>query len=297
MEYLNDMYLFAKVVEYGGYSAASRNLGMPTSRLSRRIAGLEQTLGVRLLNRTTRKISLTEVGRQFHQHCVALVAEAAAAQEAIDHMRAEPSGLVRMSCPVGLLHSQVGAIVADFLRAQPLVRVHVDATNRRVDVVDEGYDVAIRVRTPPLQDSDLVVRPLAVSQLILLGSPALLAAHGSPTELQDLTSFPTLAMTSPGDKHSWQFSNPNGATFTHPHVPRLVTDDFVTLRRAALDGLGITCLPEFMAHADIANGVLQHVLPQFTSPQGIVHAVFPSRRGMAPAMRALIDALVAGFSG
>jgi DNA-binding transcriptional LysR family regulator len=296
MQYLNDMYLFAKVVEHGGYSAAARALGMPTSRLSRRIVELEQALDVRLLNRTTRKISMTEVGRQFHQHCVALVAEASAARDTIEHTRAEPSGLVRISCPLGLLHSRVGAIAADFLQAHPLVRLHVDATNRRVDVVDEGYDIALRVRTPPLLDSDLVVRPLGSSQLILLASPALLAAHGEPSSLSDLDRFQTLSMTSPGERHRWQFEGPDGQVQTHVHTPRLITDDFVSLRQGALNGLGLTFLPEFMAHADIENGLLRHVLPQFALPQGVVHAVFPSRRGMAPAVRALIDALVRGFS-
>ncbi|NMM38469.1 MAG: LysR family transcriptional regulator [Glaciimonas sp.] len=293
---LNDMYLFAKVVEQGGYSAAARHLGMQVSRLSRRISELESSLGVRLLNRTTRKISMTDVGNTFYQHCIALVAEAQAARDTIDRTRAEPQGLVRLSCPVGLLHSHVATIVTRFLLAKPLVRVHVEATNRRVDVVEEGFDIALRVRSLPLEDSNLAVRLLANTELILLGSPGLFALHGKPQQIADLSRFPTLSMTRPGDKYLWQFTKPDGGVEAVAHQPRLATDDFVTLRRAALNGLGITYLPKFMVQEDLASGALEHVLPELAIPQGVVHALFPSRRGLVPAVRDFIDALVEGFA-
>lgn len=296
MHDLNDMYLFAKVVEQGGYSAAARHLGMQVSRLSRRINDLEGSLGVRLLNRTTRKISLTDVGQTFYQHCVALVAEAQAARDAVDRTRAAPQGLVRLSCPVGLLHSNVAGIVARFLADKPLVRIHVEATNRRVDVVEEGFDIALRVRSLPLEDSNLAVRTLANTELILLGSPSLFALHGKPQQPADLGRFPTLSMTRPGDRYSWEFTRSDGSVETVAHLPRLATDDFVTLHRAALNGIGLTYLPKFMAQQDLASGALEHVLPELTIPQGVVHALFPSRRGLVPAVREFIDALVEGFA-
>ena len=159
MHDLNAMYLFAKVVEHGGYTAAARALGMQTSKISRHVTDLEKALGVRLLNRTTRRMSVTDVGQTFYQHCAALVAEAQAATEIIDRTRSVPQGTVRMSCPVPLLETDVAAIVSRYLVENPLVRVHIDATSRRVNVIEEGVDVALRVRRPPLEDSGLAMRP------------------------------------------------------------------------------------------------------------------------------------------
>lgn len=150
MQDLNAMLLFAQVVEHGSYSAAARATGVQTSKLSRRIAQLELQLGVRLLQRTTRKVTVTEVGQSYYLHCAALAAEAAAAQDAIDRTRSTPQGLVRMSCPISLIEGAVGPILARFLVLHPLVRVYVDMTNRRVDLIEEGFDIALRVRSLPL---------------------------------------------------------------------------------------------------------------------------------------------------
>src|SRR5258706_2154742 len=168
MHDLNDMYMFAKVIEHGGYSAASRALGIATSKLSRRVSELERRLGVHLVNRTTRSISLSDTGETFYRHCLAMVAEAEAAREAIERTRSKPQGLVRVSCPVGLLLSEVGAIIARFMAENPAVRINLDGTNRRVDVINEGFDLAVRVRIPPLEDSDLALRPLAKSGVTLV---------------------------------------------------------------------------------------------------------------------------------
>ena len=155
---LNNLYFFARVVDFGSYTAAAEALGLQTSKLSRRVGALESELGVRLLNRTTRKLSLTEAGKTFHRHCVALIAEAEAAKDAINQTLSSPRGVVRVSCPTGLLQGGVADILARYLGAYPQVRIALEATNRRVDVVDEGIDIAIRVRVPPLEDSDLAMR-------------------------------------------------------------------------------------------------------------------------------------------
>jgi DNA-binding transcriptional LysR family regulator len=296
MQDLNDMLLFAKIVEAGGYSAAARALGLPTSKLSRHISDLEESLGVRLLNRTTRKISTTEVGRMFYLHCVAVVAQAQAAREAIEKTRSAPCGVLRVSCPPGLLHNQVHRTVTRFLADHPLVRLQLDATNRRVDIVEEGIDVAIRVRTAPPESSELVVRPLGKTELVLLGSPSLLEQHGRPVVVADLASYPTLGMSGVGEKHVWQLVKGEGSAEAHVHIPRLATDDFTTLYEAAVAGLGITYLPEYMARAAVAAGTLEHVLPELSLPQGTVQAVFSSRRGMVPAVRSFLDALVEDFA-
>src|SRR3984893_17280076 len=209
---LNNLYFFAKVVDFGSYTAAAKALGLQTSKLSRRIAALEAELGVRLLNRTTRKLSLTEAGKTFHRHCVALIAEAEAAKDAINQTLSSPRGVVRVSCPIGLLQGGVADILGRYLTAHPQVRIALEATNRRVDVVDEGIDIAIRVRVPPLDDSDLAMRSFGPSEMILVGSPALVAAHGQPQALTDIERMPTLSMGTVGKEHIWRFvdadSNP-----------------------------------------------------------------------------------------
>lgn len=293
---LNNLYFFAQVVELGSYTAAGRALGLQTSKLSRRIGALEAELGVRLLNRTTRKLSLTQAGETLHRHCLALLAEAQAAKDAINQILASPQGQVRLSCPTGLLLGGVGDVLARFLAAHPQVRIALDATNRRVDVIEEGLDLAIRVRVPPLEDSDLAMRSFGPSDVILVASPALIAAHGEPQELAQIAAMPTVAAVSAGDRHVWRFVNANSAPVELTHSPRLITDDLYTLRRAALQGTGVACLPVSLVAEDLASGVLVRLLPSLESRPGIVHAVFPSRRGMVPAVRTLLDALAQGFA-
>jgi len=158
MHDLNDLYFFAQVVEHNGFAAAARVLGMPRSRLSRRIGLLEDRLGVRLLQRSTRRFTVTEIGLEYYRHCVAMLVEAEAAQDTIERARAEPRGIVRLSCPSSVLYFQVGEMVARFMATCPNVQVHLEAVNRPVDVIGEGFDIAIRVRFPPLEESDLVMR-------------------------------------------------------------------------------------------------------------------------------------------
>jgi DNA-binding transcriptional LysR family regulator len=295
MQDLNAMLLFAKVVEHGSYSAAARATGLQTSKLSRRIAELERQLGVRLLQRTTRKVSVTEVGQSYYLHCAALEAEASAAQEAIERTRSTPQGLVRMSCPISLIQGAVGAVVARFLVQQPLVRVYVDMTNRRVDVVEEGFDIALRVRTPPLETSDLAMRKIADSAAMLVASRAFLERHGRPAHPSELERVPTLAMTTAGDKYTWHFREKDCTPIAVTHIPRLMTDSFEALREAATAGVGVAYLPQFVVQESVNAGALERVLPEFSLPPGLLHAVFPSRRGMVPAVRALIDALAEGL--
>ena len=293
---LNNLYFFARVVDFGSYTAAAEALGIQTSKLSRRVGALERELGVRLLNRTTRKLSLTEAGKTFHRHCVALISEAAAAKDAINQTLSSPQGLVRVSCPTGLLQGGVADILGRYLSAHPQVRIVLDATNRRVDVVEEGVDIAIRVRLPPLEDSDLAMRSFGPSEAILVGSPAFLAAHGQPQVLKDLERMPTLSMGTLGIEHPWRFIDGDSKPVELIHTPCLSTDDLYTLRRAALGGVGVACLPAMLVADDLSSGALVRLLPSLSSRSGVVHAVFPSRRGMVPAVRSLLDFLSVGFA-
>jgi len=293
---LNNLYFFARVVEFGSYTAAADALGLQTSKLSRRVGALERELGVRLLNRTTRKLSLTDAGRTFHRHCVALIAEAEAAKDAIGQTLSSPRGVVRVSCPTGLLQAGVADMLGRYLATYPHVRIALDATNRRVDVVDEGIDIALRVRAPPLDDSDLAMRSFGLSEIILVASPALVAAHGQPQALADVGRMPTLSMGTVGTEHSWRFVDAQSAPSELTHTPALSTDDLYTLRRAAIRGVGVACLPTLLIANDLSSGALVRLLPSLSSRAGVVHAVFPSRRGMVPAVRALLDFLSEGFA-
>ena len=289
MQDLNDLYYFAAVVDHGGFAAAGRALGMQKSKLSRRILLLEERLGVRLLNRSSRRFSVTEIGRDFYERCTAMLVEAEAAEQVIEQVRAEPRGVVRMSCPVALLNFQFGALIARFMVENPAVEVHLESTNRRVDVIAEGIDIAVRVRFPPLEPTDLVMRWLDESTQCLVACPELVEKPlRSPA---DLGGLPSLDLGPPHRAHQWQLDHADGQTALIPHHPRLVTDDMAALRDAALAGVGVVQLPTMMIWDDIKAGRLLHVLPDWRPRSGIVHAVFPSRRGVLPSIRALLDFL------
>ena len=297
MQDLNDMLYFAEVVERGGFAAAGRALGVPKSRLSRRIAELEARLGVRLLQRTTRKLSVTEVGEVYLRHCSTMRDEALVAAEAVAQMQVEPRGTLRITCPVTLAQSTLGYLVPRYLAQHPYVRLDMRVTNRVVDLVDEGIDIALRVR-PTLDDSgSLVVKQLGASGGLLLASPDLLRRQGVPETPVDLQKLDTIAMSAVDGKSTWELSGPQGEAFLLQHQPRYVADDLQTLKLAMLAGTGISFLPESMSNAEVQAQLLLPVLPSWTLKPGMVHAVFPSRRGQVPAVRSFLDFLGAHMCG
>lgn len=297
MQDLNDLYYFVRVVDHGGFAPAGRALGLPKSKLSRRIALLEDRLGVRLIQRSTRRFAVTELGQTYYTHARAMLVEAEAAEDAIRRAQAEPRGVVRMSCPVTLLEASVGPMLAAFLQAYPQVELHLDATNRRVDVIGEGMDLAIRVRPPPLEDSELVLRVLAERRQCLVASPALLAAMGTPATPAELMRLPSMDLGLPQNQHIWDLHGPDGTHVAIHHQPRLVTRGMSTLRDAALAGVGIVQLPKLLTGGYLQRGELVHVLPGWAPRSELIHVVYPSRRGLLPAVRALIDDLAARFEG
>lgn len=294
MEDLNDLYFYAQVVEHGGFAPAGRALNTPKSKLSRRIALLEERLGVRLLQRSTRHFSVTELGQEYYRHCVAMLVEVEAAQEAIERSRSQPQGIVRLSCPTTLLHYRVGELLSRFMLENPKVQLQLEATNRAVDVIGEGLDLALRVRFPPLENSDLVMRVLVESPQRLVASPALLARLQLPPAEQllpaDLAGLPSMDWGA-FCEHVWRLQGPNGAMAEVPHTPRLVTDDMTALRQAALHGVGVVQLPHMVVDKDLEEGRLLDIMPNWAPQAGLVHVLFPSRRGLLPAVRQLIDFL------
>jgi DNA-binding transcriptional LysR family regulator len=290
MDDLNDLALFAMVVEHHGFSAASREMGIPKSRLSRRIAMLEERLGTRLLQRSSRSLKMTPVGQLFYERCKAIVALGESAHEVVQEAIAQPRGLVRVSCPISLAQLWLTPLLPVFLRRYPSVRVALTVTNRPVDPLEESMDLVVRVRRPPFDDSSLVARPLGKVVDVLVASPTLLAQQGEPAGPQALSTWPTLSLPTAGDFASWRLRN-GKAVENFAHQPRLLTDDMMALKGAAIDGIGVALLPEVLCAKEIQAGALRVVLPEWSCDTGEVQAIFPTRRGIVPAVRAFIDFL------
>lgn len=290
MQDLNDLYYFAAVVDHGGFAAAERALGIPKSRLSRRITQLENEFGVRLLQRSTRRFAVTDVGQSVHRHAQSMLAEAQAAREVVDRLSAEPRGVVRVSVPVSLAQQQMPALLPAFLARHPQVRIQMHVSNRRVDLINEGFDLAIRVRNTLDDDGSLVMRSFGQIQELLVASPCYLDRAGRPTEPEQLLEHVTLSMNEDEARQRWDLQR-DGETRRVELKPRVSGFDFPMLMALAKQGLGITMLPETLCAQAVRNGELEVVLPEWRLPQGIAHVVFASRRGLLPAVRVLIDFL------
>jgi DNA-binding transcriptional LysR family regulator len=296
VEDLNTLYYFTQVVEHHGFAAAGRALDMPKSKLSRRIAELEERLGVRLLHRTSRHCSLTEIGQAYYQRCLAMRVEAESAAELIERNRSEPQGMVRVSCPTALLNSWVGPMLTRYMLKYPLVELFIESTNRRVDLIHEGFDVALRVRFPPLENTDMVMKVLGNSTQSVVGSPVFLSHLSTPPSPADLSGLPSLHWGAAQREYQWELFGADGSTAMIRHAPRMVTDDLLALRHAALAGIGIAHLPSVVVRDEIAAGQLVELVPGWAPKSGVIHAIFPSRRGLLPSVRTLIDFLGEEFS-
>ena len=291
MQDLNDLYYFAMVVEHGGFAAAERALGIPKSRLSRRISQLETDLGVRLLQRSTRRFAVTDVGMSVYRHAQTMLTEAQAAREVVDRLSAEPRGVVRVSVPVALAQQQLPKLLPKFLDQYPKVRLQLHIGNRRVDLINEGFDVALRVRARLDDDGSLVMRSFGQIQEMLVASPKYLDRAGRPKDPVDLASHLTLSIHEDEAHQRWELHGPGGEVRRVDLQPRVAGFDFPLLQSMVKDGFGITMLPETVCAEAVRRGELEVVLPEWSLPQGICHAVFASRRGLLPAVRVFIDFL------
>lgn len=292
---LNELFLYAKVVEHGGFAPAGRALNMPKSTLSRRVNQLETRLGVRLIQRSTRQFQVTDIGQAYYRNCVAMMAEAESAQDVIEQNRSEPRGVIRLSCTTPLLNFWVAPLLGKFMAQCPSVELYVKSHNRRVDVISEGYDIALSLCFPPLESSELVMRVLARSPQVLVASADFAARYPSLNEPTDLVDLPSIHWGPPQPHYNWHLNGPNGATTQVSHVPRLVSDDMSVLKNAVLRGVGIASLPLAVVKDEIASGLLMTLLAQWQPEEGVITAVFPSRRGLLPSVRSLIDFLATSF--
>ncbi len=288
MRDLNDLNFFAAVVTHGGFSAAARALAIPKSRISRRVSALEAQLGVRLLERSTRRFSVTDIGHDVYRHARAALAEAEAIEEVAMRLKAEPQGLVRVSCPPGG-DRLIATALPKFLARHPRLRIQVIVSNRRIDLIEEGIDVAIRVREKFDTDADLQLKIIGRTGSVLVASPAFLAANAQPVVPADLASLPTLSQTERPGIDRWTLIDAHNNQQVVVHEPRLAASDFTILRQAAIDGVGVAFLPELSMRLALAEGRLKRILPDWIGPEGFLHLVFTSRRGLLPGVRAFID--------
>lgn len=286
---LNDLRYFALIVDHGGFTAAERVTHVHRSKLSRRVAQLEERLGVRLLHRTTRRLALTEAGRVFYEHCAAMLVEAEAARDAVDKLRGEPVGTVRVSCPTIMAQFYVAQLISDFMVAHPKVRVELDSTDRTVNLIEERIDIAVRAREAAFQDPGLVARKIGTGRFIVVASEGYVAEHGSPETPEQLADFATIGSLGGGPEQTWGLVATEGRAVRITHRPRLLCSDLTVQYHAALSGVGIGLLPQRIASRGLTYGALIHLLPEWATPNEGIHVVFPSRRGLLPSVRALLD--------
>jgi len=288
---LNDLYFFHAVSVHKGFSAAARATGIAKATLSKRVAILEDRLGVRLLERTTRSLRLTEVGAAVFDQVDAMLASADAASSAAAQAQAEPNGVVRVACPQGLIQDLLIDLLPIFLERFPKVRVQVKVINRRADLIEDGVDVALRARTRLDADPNLIMRRLGQTSSLLVASPSLLQSFDTALTVDNLARFPTLTQYEERNEATWELTGPTGEIRSIVHQPRLMCTGFDVLRASAVAGAGITPLPDFAPAPALGTGKLGRVLPDWHTPIGRLHAVFSSRRGLVPAVRVWLDFL------
>ncbi len=292
---LNDFFYFVQVVDRGGFTAAGRMLRIPKSTLSHRIERLETELGVRLLNRTSRRFAMTGAGEEFYRHAVVMLRDAELAEDAIRHRLTEPTGTVRCTAAMATMQFAISDILAGFLVLHPKINVVAHATDRNVDIVGENYDVAIRAHSEPLPDSTLVQRALTPAPWLLFAGSAYLDVNGAPQTPEDLRNHPSLFMTRTGVAPVWRLRRSSGPSndLIMPLTPRLLCDDMTALKRAAIAGLGVVALPGYVCRVDVRAGSLRRVLPGWHAGDSTITALIPSRRGLLPSVRVFVDHLSA----
>lgn len=286
----NDLYIFSTLVDMGGFTAVANALNIPKSRISRRISALETELDARLIQRTTRTINLTEAGHALYQHCKAMIASAHAGEDAVRNKQSAPAGLVRISVPIAVGHFVVSRIIPQFLEEFPKVRVEVNVSNQRVDMIAESYDMVIRGVDEAINDSSLVQVSICKPDWVFVASPKFIDQFGFPDHPHDLqTEHLLIYSKSQVPPPTVSITGANGEAVVIKSTPRLISNSFLMLKSGALGGIGVAGLPPYMCYAEIESGSLNVVMPHWIPRLGEIIGMFPTRRGLAPATRALLD--------
>jgi DNA-binding transcriptional LysR family regulator len=292
MDRFDEMHAFAAVVDAGSFVRAADALNVSKTAVSRLVGELEARLGVRLLHRTTRKLSLSEEGEVFHARCKELLAGVEEAEAEVTARGDEAVGLLRLNVPVsfGLLH--LAPLWPAFLQQQPKVTLDVTLSDRIVDLVDEGYDLAVRIARLP--SSSLVTRKLAATRMVLCASPEYLRQHGTPSHPAEIAQHAVFTYTLLATGEQWAFEGPQGPVSVKVS-PRMRTNSGDTCCAAALQHQGIVLQPSFMVGTHLRSGALVEVLPEYRATELGIHAVYASRKHVTPKVRVLIDFLVEAF--
>lgn len=293
---LDDFYCFAQVVEHGGFSAAERATDIPKSKLSRRVYNLEERLGVRLIQRSSRHFAVTDIGMNIYRHAQVMMNAAQAAHDLVDHLSTEPRGVIKLSTPVSIAQNEIARILPKFLKKYPEIKVQMIVTNRRVDIINEGFDLALRVRDNLDDDPNLVLRKFETIEQHLFASQAYLNEHGNLKHPSELSQHHILSMS---DEHLDQnivLHNEEDQQIKIRVNPTVLGSDLSMLAELARQDCGIALLPDSVVKTHLNSGALVRVLPTWKAPHGTFHVVYPSRRGLLPAVRVFIDYLVAQLS-
>ncbi len=285
----DDLILFARIVEAGSFAAASKHWDIPRATLSRRLARLESQLGVSLINRTSRQFSVTDFGMRVYHHCLAVMTEVEKVYSEASDIQQEPSGTLRISCPVVIAHTVVGKIAAKFAKEYDRVQVALEVTNRTVDPVGEGFDLVIRPTPSRLDDAEIIARKIAVGAFHLVATPSLVKSLSAPISPDSLQHLPVIGYGTNFGRQHWVLKNASGHQMDFPVTPVYVSDNLFAIKDAALIGMGIAALPDDICHTELAANTLVRILPDWAPPPMEFFALYPSRRGLAAAGRKFIE--------
>lgn len=285
---LNDIVVFTKVVETKSFTGAADALGLPKSTVSRKLAQLEERLGVRLVQRTTRKLALTDIGEAYYERCARIVADIAQAEQIVTDMQATPRGRLRVSASVDFSTRYLGGIVAKFLAEHPEVNVEVEASDKIVDLIEDGFDVAIRFGSLP--ESSLVARRLAHVQLVACAAPSYLERRGMPKHVEELDEHDHVLFTPASRNQTWTLTDGDG-NYEFARPARFASNNFGAVREVAIAGGGVALISDFMLADDIDSGALVRVLPGWATRPTEVHAVYPARQNLPPRLTLFLDHL------
>jgi DNA-binding transcriptional LysR family regulator len=282
---LNEIAIFVKVVDAGSFTGAAKALNLPKSTVSRKITQLEEHLGVRLLQRTTRTLSLTDTGSAYYNQCARIIADVREANVAVTQMQSSPTGLLRITAPVLFGSRVLSEVVAEFLLEHPQIQLDMVLTDQPLDLIQDGIDVAFRVGA--LADSSLIARTLGEVSAMLCASPEYLAKHGKPNHPNDLKQHQVLSY---GTQAEWEFSGAENITVSMR--PRIHVNDFESLKKFVLKGFGIAAIPAIVCADEVRNGELQPLLCEWPFNAFPIHALYPSNRHLSVKVRSFVDFVV-----
>lgn len=289
MDTFISMKVFATVVDAGSFAAAADRLDMSRAMTSKYVSSLEDHLGTRLLNRTTRRLSITESGNVYYQRCVQILADVMEAEQVAGHLSATPRGVLKITMPLAFGLHRLGPVIADYVSRYPEVKLDISLSERKVDLIEDGFDLAIRIGALP--ESGLIARKLGIDRIIICASPGYLKRHGVPKTPEDLAGHSCLGYTYTNSGDAWSLSR-SGQDIQIPIAATIKADNGDMLRLAAVSGAGFIFQPLFIVEEDLQAGRLVQVLAEYASRELGIYAIYPSRKHLSAKVRTFVDFLV-----